>query len=145
MGVSSWSEETRNTHSLKQRGSTGLLSKVEAVLCQFVYDRQSFSYHMYLNMFYSSVPLAVCTVLNILCCYGFDPSGTHWLSLAAVTQCFPTQTVCNVPRALQVENKSLLSQTPATTVRRAHKNFFLPNDFYYLIASVQQLYKHCIY
>lgn len=28
---------------------------------------------------------------------------------AAVTQCFPTQTACNVPRALQVENKSLLS------------------------------------
>lgn len=36
----------------------------------------------------------------------------HW---TAVTQCFPTQTVCNVPRAPQVQNKSLISLKSANT------------------------------
>lgn len=35
MGVSSWSEEPSNTHSLKQRESTGLLCKVQVALCHF--------------------------------------------------------------------------------------------------------------
>lgn len=36
MEVRNWSEETSNTHSLKQRGSTGLLSKVQVALCHVV-------------------------------------------------------------------------------------------------------------
>lgn len=36
MGVKCWSEEPSNTHSLKQRESTGLINRVQADLCQFV-------------------------------------------------------------------------------------------------------------
>ncbi len=36
IGVRSLSEETGNIDSLKQRGRTGLLEKVQVVLCQFV-------------------------------------------------------------------------------------------------------------
>lgn len=70
-----------------------------------------------------------------------DAGCHHW---AAVSQCFPTQTACNVARVLEVENKSLLSNTSATEVICSHLQALHLPALYILIYGLTHAHKQSV-